>query len=353
MMNHKTTPPPLLCYEQQINSGILQPDARQKQVIGLLDTLYQSLIQPKHFLEKFHLKKTKIPKGVYLWGSVGTGKTHLIDIFFHAIPFEKKLRIHFHAFMQVVHTELAEHNGKKNPLRFVAKEIADKASILCLDELIVNDVTDAMLLAQLFKYLYEYKVCVLFTSNIEPDRLYENGLQRQRFIPAIEFIKSHSSIVELSSNNDYRQQYKEHSHNYIFPYDDIELEQRFQKLHEGEVTNKSLTLYGREIQVIKRAKNILWCDFTILCGVPRSQKDFLQLAKEFPIIMVSNLCNIKKDQNNLIRSFINLIDVLYDNQSHLIISAESPIHEIYTEGRFLFAFARTQSRITEMQAEDW
>lgn len=351
-MKLQTTTSPLESYQEQLNADILQYDANQEIVVDALDQLYQELIQPIPWYRKLFLRPAA-PHGIYLWGSVGTGKTYLIDIFFHALPFDNKLRMHFHAFMQVVHAELHTHKGKTNPLKFVAKEFASKARVICLDELIVNDITDAMMLTGLFRYLNHFGVCLLFTSNITPDRLYEKGLQRQRFLPAIELIKQHSNVIELQTDIDYRQKFKDHQFNYYHPLEDEALDERFLTLTEGIVRDDSITIHGRQIDVIKRSDNTIWFDFRTICGVPRSAKDFLTIADEFPNILISNLTEIDSQENNLIRSFINLIDVLYDNKNLVIISAVSPIYDIYPEGKFLFPFARTQSRITEMQAENW
>lgn len=347
-------PSPLSIYHQQIADQQLHEDEAQANAVSVLEHIYQALTKPKTLLQKVGLAQRPASKGIYLWGSVGTGKTLLIDQFFHLLPFDDKLRMHFHAFMQCVHNELINHKGKPNPLKFVAKEFAEKSRIIFLDELIVNDIADAMLLTKLFDYLYSMNVCLCFTSNIIPDKLYEKGLQRQQFLPAIELIKQHSNIVELNNQMDYRQLHKPHSKNYYTPISEETrpiLEQRFMELSHGDIfSNDAITIHKRKIEAIKHSDNIIWFDFMTICSVPRSQKDYLKLAEQYQTIIVSDIKVIKPTQHDLIRAFINLIDVLYDKQVRLIISAEKPIEAIYTEGKFIFPFARTQSRITEMAA---
>ncbi len=347
---------PFEYYQKKIATGEILNDPQQLAVIEKFQTIYKVLLQqPLGFISRF--RKKHPPRGLYLWGSVGIGKTFLMDTFYYSLPFEEKQRIHFYAFMQEVHHQLRTLQGTKNPLQSIAKNWAQKTRVLCFDELIVNDIADALLLGGLFKALFEQGICLIITSNAPPDDLYKNGLQRELFLPAIAQIKTNLEVVHLQIIDDYRTYYGKHSDYYWYPLTTKTLEnmeQSFLKFSQGALPKLTpLQINDRMIRVKKQADAIVWFDFMDICGIPRSQEDYLALTKQFHTILVSNLTRIGAHENDLARSFIRFIDVLYDNQIRLVIAAAQPIEQIYTSGQLLFEFARTRSRLTQMQSGDW
>lgn len=347
-------------YQKLIESDQILNDDQQVMVVGHLQVIYDHLIETakkRSFIDHLTRTKNSSPQGLYLWGEVGIGKTFLMDSFYYCLPFKNKLRTHFHKFMRMVQEQLAALQGQANPLVKIAKKLAKETCVICFDELIVNDIADAMLLAGLFDALYKEKICLLFTSNTAPDNLYLKGLQRESFLPAIELIKKNSDVIHLSSHNDYR--FKNYNEN-LFYYTplDKQSEQKLQaqfalQSRNAEVIYQPLRIYDRNIKVQKRANGVAWFDFLDICGIPRSQNDYLALASEYHTFIVSNVTSIASEQNDLARSFINLVDVLYDANKKLIISAEKPLNQLYLSGRMLFDFSRTRSRLTEMQTLAW
>lgn len=331
---------------------------QQQRAVEKLQRLYEALTlrqKPsliKNITTAFSRKSSL--KGLYLWGPVGAGKTFLMDVFYNSLPFANKIRIHFHKFMQQVHLALKQHEGKTNPLRAIAKQFAKQGRIICLDELMVTDIADAMLLAGLFKALIEENICLVFTSNLPPDDLYKNGLQRQRFLPAIELIKAHTEIVCIQSAVDYRQHTLDNSRLYWYPLDEVtyaNLEHHFAKYSNNAVINtEPLFIFARNVPVQKRADGVVWFDFIDLCGIPRNQDDFLFLSEHFHTVLISNVVAITEQQRDLARSFIKLIDVLYDARTRLVIGASVAIDHLYDKGQLSFEFARTRSRLTQMQS---
>lgn len=350
---------PLEFYHKKLASGEVLPDPQQEYIMQMFDVIHQKLIathgKTNSFLNK--LFKHSPVKGLYLWGSVGAGKTFLVDTFYHCLPFEEKLRIHFHKFMELVHERLGVLQGEKNPLTLLAKEFAAEYRVICFDELLVNDIADAMLLGGLFQALFAQGVCLFFTSNTAPDELYKNGLQRERFLPAIELIIKNTDIFNLKLAADYRLNYVKHAKFYWYP---LTLEARNQlDRYFSEFSGQAaidfapIEIYGRMVPVKKKTTSVIWFDFMDLCNIPRSQRDYLFLAEKYPTILISNLTAIRQDQSDVARLFIELIDVLYDDHTRLIISASHPIEQLYTQGRMLNEFARTRSRLLQMQSSDW
>lgn len=347
-------------YEKLIESDQILRDPQQTEVIAHLQRIYEQLIKQisqTGVLQKLKQKRSPAIQGLYLWGDVGIGKTFLMDSFFICLPFKKKLRIHFHEFMKMIHTRLQLYKGLEEPLIKIAKELAKEYAVICLDELVVSDITDAMLLAGLFRKLYLEKICLLFTSNTPPDELYLKGIQRDSFLPAIELIKQHSQIIHLSSKQDYRYRHYQRDAHYYTPLNSITedlLESQFNSLTRDQpIKTGVIKILDRNILVKKRSDNVVWFEFLALCGVPRSQQDYLELTRQFSVIIISDLPVIKPEQNDLARAFINLVDVCYDSHTPLIIAAEKPIDEIYTAGKMVFEFTRTRSRLIEMQTESW
>ncbi len=298
-------------------------------------------------------------KGLYLWGGVGRGKTYLMDTFYDSLPFDDKLRIHFHRFMQRVHAELKRLAGTKNPLDEVAKRFAENTRIICFDEFFVTDITDAMILGGLFEKLFALNVTLVATSNIEPDRLYENGLQRQRFLPAIKLINRHTEVLNIDGGVDYRLRALEQAELYHSPLDEEStrsLERSFAALtpeHGTVETDGSIEINDRQIAYVRCCDGILWCEFAALCDGPRSQNDYIELARLYKTVLIANVPVLGPDQDDQARRFINLIDEFYDSGVKVIITAAAPMDELYQGQRLQFEFQRTLSRLVEMQSTEY
>ncbi len=354
---------PSLHYQQLIEQGYIERDEQQLKLLPRLDTLSTLLSEQNTLHQRLSRKLRKIfgcsrpPKGLYVWGGVGTGKSFLMDNFFNCLPFTDKLRMHFHNFMDSVHFELTEYQGTADPLMQIAKDFAKRARILCLDELMVNDIADAMILAELFKKLLAYGVCLVFTSNIEPSRLYEKGLQRQRFLPAIALIEEHTDVIKLDGGFDYRERNRGHAQHYLYPLSektDQMMRENFLRLCGGHaISAGQIELHHRHIDFIAKAPGIIWFNFSKICAVPRSQKDYLAIAADFKTVMISDVVAMKPHETTVVQDFISLIDVLYDHRVRVIISAEVAIDQLYPHGRLVFPFMRTMSRLMEMQGLDW
>lgn len=354
---------PSLHYQQLIETRLIERDEQQMKLLPQLDALYTELCDQDQFGKKVTRKIRQFfgcgrpPNGIYVWGGVGTGKSFLIDNFFNCLPFTNKLRMHFHNFMDTVHFELTEYQGTADPLTQVAKDFARRARVLCLDELMVNDIADAMILGELFKKLIAHEVCLLFTSNIEPSRLYEKGLQRQRFLPAIQLIEKHTNIVKLDSGFDYRERNSGHAKHYLTPLSetaDAQMRDYFLHYSKGqEISAGHIQIHERHIEFIARAHDVIWFNFSKICTVPRSQKDYLAIAEDFKTVMISDVLAMKPHETTIVQDFISLIDILYDHKVRVIISSQVGIDQLYTHGRLVFPFMRTMSRLMEMQGLDW
>lgn len=350
---------PLNYYLDQCEKDFVVKDDQQLKALGILETIYQHLLKEFSARNKWYnfLRKPQVVKGLYLWGGVGIGKTYVMDCFYHCLPFKQKLRIHFHQFMQWVHLQLKEYQGQPNPLEKIAKALSKKTMILCFDELHVSDIADAMILARLFKALKEYGVSIVTTSNVMPDDLYKKGLQRPLFIPAIELLKEVTTVMHIENNVDYRLQHLSHAGAFYTPLDEIaeeNMEKSFMLLNDQQpIQYEPVNILDRKISVVKVSANMIWFDFNVICNVPRSKNDYLEIAKKYKTVFVSNIPSIKADDKNTIRSFIHMIDVFYDAKIRLVCSSANEIGEIYTSGDMIFEFARTRSRLTEMQSEHY
>jgi cell division protein ZapE len=303
------------------------------------------------------LRKPKLVKGAYLWGGVGIGKTFLLDCLFHCLPFPNKLRMHFHQFMQLIHHELKINQGLKDQLKKIAKKFANKNVLICLDEFIVSDIVDAMLLSRLLTILFSCGVCLVTTSNTTPDDLYKNGLQRKSFLSAIKLLKHNTNVIHLPTIIDYRIQYLKSAGVFYTPHDKAannKMEKCFAVLCDGEEEcSQPIEIGGRFIHIIKQAGECIWFDFATICSVPRSQQDYLMIAKHYKNVFISNIPYIPANANNVINLFIRMIDVFYDSHIRLIFSATVSIDEIYTQGYMMPDFQRTRSRLLEMQSEKY
>ena len=352
-------------YLQRIEGGEISTDPAQREVVQLLDDLFVALNEeaPQPSLldrmrQVFGKKDEATPiKGLYIWGGVGRGKTMLMDMFYEALPPNRRLRLHFHRFMRRVHDRLNHWSGVANPLVKVAEEFSAEADVLCFDEFFVTDIGDAMILAEVLSALFDRGVTLVATSNVEPSRLYENGLQRRRFLPAIDLINERTQVYHVVDGVDFRLRALEQAEIYHWPLDDeahSSLYKSFMSLvPDTPVEGEVLIVEGREIQTLMVADDVVWFDFADLCQGPRSQNDYIELAMVYHAVLLSNVPVLDSKIEDAARRFISLVDEFYDHGVKLIISAEASITEIYQGERLRFEFERTQSRLLEMQSHDY
>ncbi|NWO06134.1 MAG: AFG1 family ATPase [Alteromonadaceae bacterium] len=352
-------------YQQDLERPDFAKDPAQEDAVQRLQALYEKLVEAENqrdsLATKLKLKlnggKETPVKGLYFWGGVGRGKTYLMDTFYEALPFDRKMRVHFHRFMQRVHNELKALKGEKNPLDQVAKKFADETRVICFDEFFVSDIGDAMILATLMDGLFSRGVTLVCTSNIVPDGLYKDGLQRARFLPAIDLVKKHTDVVNVDGGVDYRLRTLEQAELYHSPLDedaDISLRKSFDGLAvECADHDADIEVNGRNIPALAHADDVVWFDFKALCDGPRSQNDYIELARQFHAIIVSNVPVLGTHNDDQARRFINMVDEFYDRNVKVIISAEAPITELYSGGRLSFEFERTESRLLEMQSQEY
>ena len=297
-----------------------------------------------------------VPRGVYLHGGVGRGKSFLMDAFFAAVPVPRKTRVHFHAFMRDVHAGLAQVKDEEDPLAVVAAGIARQWRLVCFDEFHVSDIADAMILGRLLTALFEAGVVFVMTSNYAPDDLWPNGLQRERFLPTIALIKRWLDVVEMDAGVDYRLRALTHLDTWHVPAGpsaDAALARAFDAMRSGDDEDRRLMVEGRTLQARRRSGSMAWFDFAALCDGPRSQRDYLELARRFSVLIVSDIPRLGPDTADQARRFTWLIDILYDHRVKLLASAEAPAEALYTQGPNAHEFPRTVSRLTEMRTHDY
>ncbi len=302
------------------------------------------------------LNRPPIPRGVYMHGGVGRGKSFLMDCFFGAVPLRRKVRLHFHEFMREVHRELQDLHGTANPLDELGRRIAARYRLICFDEFHVADITDAMILYRLLEALFENGVGFVTTSNFHPDALYPNGLHRDRILPAIELLKTRLEVIGVDNGTDYRGRTLEQARLYLTPWGeaaDAEMTETFNSLAETQDESQLLRIESREIYARRRAGGVVWFDFRMLCGGPRSQNDYLEIASQFHTVLLSDVPYMPIRMASEARRFTWLVDVLYDRRVKLIMSAEVPPEALYTEGPLVHEFARTVSRLNEMQSREF
>ncbi|MEO8921431.1 MAG: cell division protein ZapE [Caldimonas sp.] len=302
------------------------------------------------------IARPPIPRGVYLWGGVGRGKSFLMDCFFNAVPLQRKTRLHFHEFMREVHRELADLHGISDPLQHLGESIARRFRLICLDEFHVADVTDAMILHRLLESLFEHRSSIVTTSNFAPDGLYPDGLHRDRILPAIELLKDKLEVVEVDNGADYRQltlQDVELYHSPLGPEADRAMNEAFERLAEATDESTMLKIEHREIKARRRAGGVVWFDFRELCGGPRSQNDYLELATRFHTLLLSGVPQMSPRLASEARRFTWLVDVLYDRRVKLILSAAVEPEALYTQGPLAHEFPRTVSRLREMRSVEF
>ncbi len=302
------------------------------------------------------INRPQIPRGVYMFGGVGRGKSFLMDCFFGAVPLNRKTRLHFHEFMREVHRELRELQGMADPLDELGKRMSKRYRLICFDEFHVADITDALILHRLLAALFENGVGFVTTSNFHPDDLYPNGMHRDRVLPAIELLKDKLEIISVDNGTDYRRRTMEQLTLYHMPLGakaNSEMRDSFNKLAESPDENPVLHIESRQIQASRKAGGLVWFDFKTLCGGPRSQNDYLEIATQFHTVFLSDVPAMPPRMSSEARRFTWLIDVLYDRRVKLIMSAEVGPDALYTEGPLAHEFPRTVSRLEEMQSAEY
>ncbi len=337
-------------------------DPAQQQSVALLDNLQRRVVtaRPTRWWRTLLSKRGKWPatKGLYLWGGVGRGKTLLMDIFYQSLPAETlRERIHFHSFMNRVHASLQQNRNIENPLQRVARDIADETRVLCLDEFVIIDIGDAMIMAGLLEALFAEGVVLVTTSNAAPADLYRDGLQRARFIPAIELITRHCDVVNLDGEQDYRLRFLQQTDLYSVPHND-EIESNIRDYIDRHVApvqeqRQELIVNGRALAHQFCAEDTAWFSFAQLCETTRSQSDYLELARFFNTLILTDIRQMDKDHDDIARRFVLLIDVIYDHHVKLICSAAAAPAQLYLGKRLRFEFERTASRLIEMQSREY
>jgi cell division protein ZapE len=365
---------PLICYQSALDAGEFQPDDVQKQAVTRLDAIYQQLVAAKpadlaenrgwlgRLLKKTANKTAQRPvQGLYMWGGVGRGKTWLMDLFFHSLPGDRKMRLHFHRFMLRVHQELTQLQGQVDPLEIIADHFKQETDVLCFDEFFVSDITDAMLLATLLQALFARGITLVATSNIPPDNLYRNGLQRARFLPAIALINQYCDVMNVDAGIDYRLRTLTQANLWLTPeagQTSTELDEAmhvmFGKL-AGQAGEQApvLEVNHRPLQAIASADGVLAVEFHTLCEEARSQLDYIALSRLYHSVLLHNVPVMHSDQENAARRFLALVDEFYERRVKLVVSAEVAMFEIYRGERLKFEYQRCLSRLQEMQSEEY
>ena len=346
-------------YQAELASKGFQSDPAQLRAVDALDRCAQEWAAYKtrrsNPLKKL-INRPDIPRGVYMYGGVGRGKSFLMDCFFNAVPLKRKVRLHFHEFMREVHRELAGLQGTVNPLDVLGARIAKRYKLICFDEFHVADITDAMILHRLLAALFANGVGFVTTSNFQPDGLYPDGLHRDRILPAIALLNQRMEVINVDNGTDYRRRTLEQAklyHSPLGPQADAEMARTFDQLAEVRDENPVLHIEAREITARRKAGGVVWFDFRTLCGGPRSQNDYLEIATQFHTVLLSDVPYMPVSMASPARRFTWLIDVLYDRRVKLILSAAVPPEQLYTEGPLVHEFPRTVSRLNEMQSKEY
>ncbi len=346
-------------YEAQLRARGFRSDPAQRAAVQRLQQLYGELLHFKAARRtRLHrvFVRPPMPRSVYFWGGVGRGKSFLMDCFYESVPYKRKRRVHFHAFMQEVQNDLKDHNHEPDPLQKVAERIARQTRLLCFDEFHVSDIADAMILGRLLEALFARGVVFVMTSNYPPDGLYPNGLMRVNFLPTIEMIKRRFDVSELDHGTDYRLRTLENMDMYLTPADaesERQMQEDFRRLAAGAGDSGEIEVLGRRLPVLRRAPGVIWFDFPTLCGGARSQNDYLEIAREYHTVLLSGVPRMLAGNASEARRFTWLIDVLYDHRVKLVMSAEAAAHDLYTEGHNAHEFVRTVSRLMEMRTRDY
>lgn len=340
-------------------SGEIQPDAFQQEAVNAVQDCYQQIISstPER---RFFFSKSEYPliRGLYLWGGVGRGKTWLLDLLYETLPLKQKQRLHFHAFMQEIHQKLNESQGKADPLLVIAGSLKTNTRVLFLDEFHVVDIGDAVILAQLLKGLFENGITLITTSNVLPEMLYNDGIQRASFLPAIQLLEQNTRVVHIGGAHDYRLETIEQLPVYLLDHDGVgerQFEKEFDRLcYSHEITeNQSLLIANREVRYRKKAADVIWFGFLDLCQGPRHASDYLEIARGFQTLFLEGVPVLDGSRDDCVRRFISMIDIFYDHRVKLIISADALPEQLYSGERLAFEFQRTASRLQEMQSSEY
>lgn len=356
---------PLERYESSLQKQEIFEDRAQKDAVEYTQALYEDLVKSheqrpgfwKKLFDKYSGRSRENIRGLYFWGGVGRGKTCIVDIFFDCLPFEEKKRIHFHRFMQMVHHELKQLHQVQSPLKIIAETLVSESRVICFDEFHVSDITDAMLLGGLLRELFERGMVLVATSNEHPDELYLDGLQREKFLPAIELIKQHTRVINLDSGIDYRLMYLDKAEIYHSPLDEnaerMLLTSFMHIAPDQGRQNSTIEIEGRKIPAVRNANGVVWFDFRAICDGPRGAADYIEISRQFQTVLISCVPVLGDDEIDIVSRFMAMVDEFYDRNVKLILTAEKPADEIYVGKRLAKKFKRTTSRLFEMQSHDY
>jgi cell division protein ZapE len=355
--------PGAIAYAAAVAAGTHERDAAQLGAVDRLDELLGRLAATKskplrsRWLRRMTRAQRSPVTGLYLWGGVGRGKTWLMDLFYAALTSTRKRRVHFYRFMREVHRALRAHDGDRDPLPQIAAEIAAEVDVLCFDELFVTDIGDAMILGGLFAALFDRGVTLVATSNVPPSALYHDGLQRARFLPAIELLERHTEVFEIGGGTDYRLRALQRAALYHFPDDNAAAKRMidgFRAIAGGDGdADSALEVDGRVIPARRVADGVAWFDFDAICDGPRGAADYIELARSFHTLFISGVPRLDAALDNQARRFITLVDECYDRRVKLVLSSAAALPELYSGKRLRFEFQRTASRLQEMQSTDY
>jgi cell division protein ZapE len=346
-------------YTEQLAQRGYAEDPAQRAAVERLQRMHDEWVAYKarrsNRLKKL-LNRPAIPRGVWMWGGVGRGKSFLMDVFYETVPLVRKTRLHFHEFMRGVHRELRELKAVQDPLDEVAKRIARRYRLICFDEFHVSDIADAMILERLLHGLFEHGVAFVMTSNYRPDDLYPDGLHRESILPAIALLKANLDVINVDAGVDYRRVTMATVPAFLVPSGpeaDATLAEAFARVAETQDEDPRMTIEHRELRAKRRAGGVVWFDFATLCGGPRSQLDYLEIATRFHTVILSDVPRMSAAMSSEARRFTWLVDVFYDQKVKLLISAEGPAEQLYTTGAMAHEFVRTASRLVEMQSREY
>ena len=333
-------------------------DPAQARAVTELDRIFRALhdIQPRRRLLRWFPGGPDAVKGLYMWGGVGRGKTYLMDQFYDCLGDTiSKRRAHFHRFMEDVHARLRRLGKQQDPLREIGRRLAEKHRVLCFDEFFVVDIADAMILSELFSSLFHHGVTLIATSNVAPDDLYKDGLQRAKFLPTIELLKNHCRILDVDGGEDHRLRILSRAETYHFPLDNEDfLPDTMRKVSPGRIDEaRTIRVNQRPMKSCAVADGVGWFTFSTLCIEPRAPADYIELARRFNTVLIENVPQMDDHDANAARRFIHLIDELYDRRVNAVMTAAVGVDELYVGVQLQFEFQRTISRLTEMQTREY